>query len=283
VGPGGPPFVGVVLLVTLVLFPVVTYAHAHAQDRGTGPSVIQGTVIDRVTGEPLSQVRVLLHFTDDRDRTPLAEVTTDAGRFLFPPIPSGTYALEFERLGYGTIREALEVADGSEIQVNAELIREAIAADPVVVTVARTSRLEARGFYDRRRTGGGQFFTREEIEERTPRSVSDLFWGVPSLRVVPREEGGALILGREGCSPAFYLDGLRVLDDSQVDWLITPDDLEGIEVYSSANVPPQFGDGRCGAVLMWSRPGRPGVGSPFTWGRALVAGVFVAVAFLLTR
>ncbi|TVR57392.1 MAG: hypothetical protein EA421_01160 [Gemmatimonadales bacterium] len=260
-----------------MLFPAII----HAQDRGTGPSVIQGTVIDRLTGEPLSQVRVLLHFTDDR--APLTEVTTDAGRFLFPPIPSGTYALEFERLGYGTIREALEVAEGSEIRVNAELIREAIAADPVVVTVARASRLEARGFYDRRRSGGGRFFTREEIEERTPRSLSDLFWGVPSLRVVPREEGGALILGREGCAPAFYLDGLRVMDDSQIDWLITPDDLEGIEVYSSANVPPQFRDGRCGAVLMWSRPGRPGVGSPFTWGRALVAGVFVAVAFLLTR
>jgi hypothetical protein len=268
-----------VLLATLVLCPV----GAHAQDRGIAPSVIQGTVIDGVTREPLSQVRVLLHFTADQDRPPLAEVTTDAGRFLFPPVPPGTYALEFERLGYGTIREALDVADGSEIQVNAELIREAIAADPVVVTVARASRLEARGFYERRRSGGGRFFTREEIEERAPRTLSDVFWGVPSLRVVPREEGGALILGREGCAPAFYLDGLRVMDDSQIDWLISPDDLEGIEVYSSANVPPQFREGRCGAVLLWSRPGRPGVGSPFTWGRALVAGAFMAVAFLLTR
>ncbi|MDP9347783.1 MAG: Plug domain-containing protein, partial [Gemmatimonadota bacterium] len=71
---------------------------------------------------------------------------------------------------------------------------------------------------------------------------------------------GYMVLLRGSCAPRVYLDGIRAFHDGNmiIDNLVSPMDLEGIEVYrSSAEVPVQYGgmDAGCGAILIWSRRG----------------------------
>ena len=65
-----------------------------------------------------------------------------------------------------------------------------------------------------------------------------------------------MVLLRE-CEPRLYLDGIRVhLPNVGIDEIVTPLDLEGIEVYgSSAEVLVEMGGSNlnCGAIALWTR------------------------------
>jgi hypothetical protein len=56
-----------------------------------------------------------------------------------------------------------------------------------------------------------------------------------------------------------------------------------VEVYRGPQTPIQYAPpGGCGAVLIWTRPGG-GPGRLAFWKGALIAGVFLSVAALLTN
>ncbi len=60
------------------------------------------------------------------------------------------------------------------------------------------------------------------------------------------------------CTPAIYVDGAPTAGFSagDLDAMVQPDQIEGIEVYtSSAQTPPQFSQGLrdCGVVAVWTR------------------------------
>ena len=62
-----------------------------------------------------------------------------------------------------------------------------IELEPLVVTVVRNSRLERRGYYERReigeKVGNGVFFDIEEIRKLMPSRVTNLLQWVPGVRI----------------------------------------------------------------------------------------------------
>ena len=125
-----------------------------------------------------------------------------------------------------------------------------------------------RPFYERRERGSGDFFTRLEIEERNPVEFTDLLRRVPG--VVLTQNGFSVQIrfsramrglgGGGGCSsPLIYLDGAFIGgagDYVNLDNLVRPDQVEGIEVYKGpSQVPPQFNmtGSACGVIVIWTR------------------------------
>ncbi len=141
--------------------------------------------------------------------------------------------------------------------------------------------LERVGFYERQKTDFGHFITRDEIERRAPRRVTDLLSAVPGVRLIPSSGGlsrssvglrGSILSQGGPCHPRVFVDGLLViLGDARVrgtdvygfpeqeteanaaadpaerseialDDFVEPNDVEAVEVYRRASeVPVQFG------------------------------------------
>lgn len=260
---------------TLPLFPclVVLFCFGatglFAQERegmATHNAHIRGVVVDRATEEPISAVEIIL--ASAADERVWAGATDQRGRFRISLLPAGDYELTFRRVGYGTTSESLSVGAGIEAEVRVQLSPRAVDLESIVVTTSRRSRLDGEGFYQRQRYFTGEFFLREDIEDRNPIAVQDLIRMVPGFRVM----GGVnpVVFGSRGCppeicggcAPAVFLNGMRmeyapgdptVPDPFQI---VHPEQLEAMEIYSGQMTPVQFYTrGACGAIAMWTRTG----------------------------
>jgi outer membrane receptor for monomeric catechols len=114
--------------------------------------------------------------------------------------------------------------------------------------------------FNRRATeGSGRYLTRDYIEKRAAANVMDLLRSVPGVRIRCGRTDRVCTLHfarHAGCSPAYFLDGIPT--DKSVLYLMSPNDLEGIELYSGpSETPPEMEGARsmCGAVAMWTRVG----------------------------
>jgi uncharacterized protein (DUF2141 family) len=63
------------------------------------PFHITGTVVDALSGRPLSHAQVLINLQSERDSNQTV-ITGDDGRFVFENLPAGTYGLFAQRKGY---------------------------------------------------------------------------------------------------------------------------------------------------------------------------------------
>jgi Carboxypeptidase regulatory-like domain len=117
---------GAVLLCSAIFF--LFSSMANAQIAGTGN--IQGTVTD-ATGAVVVSASVTL--TNDATRIQRKTVTSNAGVFLFPSVPIGTYDLSATAAGFKTyVQKGIVLEVGSSIAVNPKL---AVGAADVQVEV----------------------------------------------------------------------------------------------------------------------------------------------------
>lgn len=115
-----------------------------------------------------------------------------------------------------------------------------------VAAESRVPHLQAKGFYRRLELGFGHFMVREQIERRAPGRVSDLFYGLPGVRV----SGDAVAL--RGCAATIVLDGVILL--GTMNQVVSLYDIEAIEVFPTpTGVPPEYWRGPCGTILIWTR------------------------------
>ena len=230
---------------------------AIAQERpGALGGALTGRVIDHATADGIAgvEIRVL--------ESGLVTITDSRGGFRLEPISSGTYRVSFHRIGYAERREEITVVGGEILAVVASLAEEPVELAPLTVTV-RSAVLDRAGFYERRGRGmRGHFLERGDIEERRPDAVTDLFRRMNGIRVIHGGIYGSQVLVNQrvtftdssaGCQPSIWLDGIRST-------MATPDlmqveELEGIEVYTSASAPGRFND-VCGVIVMWTRQRR---------------------------
>lgn len=255
---------------------------AQQEQQRSGGVHVSGTVTERGTGEPVEGVAVEIRAPgEDVNWT---RMTGEEGRFSFPNRPIGSYRIGFERLGYRTVVDSLSLESGSQIQLRVEMTPEAVELEPVVVQTVRRDRLAADGFYRRRRAGLGRFLTRDEIEEENVFQVTDLFRRMPGVRVAPgRGHSDGDLLMRTGCRPTLYVDGVRAVSSGYLDQMLQPGDVEAVEVYQGSQAPARFSGETCGVVAVWTRDPQPVEGERSFWKRLLAAGVFGALAFVLTR
>ena len=212
---------------------------------------LTGTVVDE-RGAPVPHVELTLRRSN---RTEATARSGEAGEFDFGDVTPGTVLVIAHRLGFQ--RRSFEV------NVDPALTRQSVQIDisnlpteidTVVVEEESSGRLHE--FMDHRKASKfGHFFDQKEIRARSPRYVSELFRTIPGARLVPTPGGGSKLTLR-GCRPKIWLDGVQA-QDAEIDEVIGPDEIAGIEIYPSwAGIPAQYMDREnraCGAVLIWSR------------------------------
>jgi len=105
--------------------------------------------------------------------------------------------------------------------------------------------------------------------------------------VVATPPHGYTLLLRGQCRPGIWLDGVPLGGADSVDQLMSPLDVEAVEVYHGFELPVEFGVNSCGGILIWTRRGNPDAESAGTgWGilgSVLGAAALVVVILVLTR
>jgi hypothetical protein len=188
--------------------------------------------------------------------------TDSSGAFRLGGVPAGTQTIEVRAIGYAPEARAVNLSPDAETVVNVELTTVKHVMDTIQVVAQRLYSIDAMGFERRRRSAAGKFFDENDARRRASFSIFQLLYEVPSLRI---EQEGAFqkrILMRGGnsftglpCPPAFFLDGVRMPADylSDLDLLVRPGQMAGMEVYRGMMVPQEFYvTGACGAIAVWT-------------------------------
>jgi hypothetical protein len=179
----------------------------------------------------------------------------------------------------------LELAAGEEREVMVLMQPLSVGLAPLTASARpRTRDIRIEEFYRRAQNHiTGRFVTRAQIEEKNATELTDIFRGLPGVRVDPGPNGyvirsaravsmsgghassggaagsrssdgmGSLITGGD-CPPSYFVDGFPFRIDGPLNQAMSPAEIEGVEIYFG-NVPPQWGGGRamCGVILIWTR------------------------------
>ena len=219
-----------------------------------GSSTLVGSVVG-ADGNPLEGAQVLLIGT-----TLTVSAKADAkGNFRLNGLPSGTHTVEVRLLSYQPKHYVVNLAPHREAHLVAKLDTRAQVLDPVVVTAKETTPVP--GFDQRAARETGVFMTAKQIEQSGVMSTSDLFRRVPGMQVVA-VNGQYVIVGNRSSSfncteVQWYVDGVQYQSNGDdMDAVVKPNEIEAIEVYSSAtDTPMQFQgpQSQCGTVVLWTK------------------------------
>jgi hypothetical protein len=214
-------------------------------------------VADTSSGQPVSGAIVTV--AGNRDET------NAAGEAVFHAVPAGPVTIEARRIGYTTARVPATAAAG------AQRVNVALAVDPVVLRRLHVTGAGSlphnpllRDFYIRKATwGSGYFLTRDDFGRDGHRPFTEAMRRIPNVNVSTDATGRTqirfmknvpMVVGND-CKPVVYLDGNRFGNVEDFDTEFQGLQIEGVEVYSGARIPPQFngGDAGCGVLVIWSR------------------------------
>ncbi|MDX1396188.1 MAG: carboxypeptidase-like regulatory domain-containing protein [Gemmatimonadota bacterium] len=241
---------------------------------------IRGTIRDAATDGAIPGARVELY-----DGSQVA-ITDETGSFLLPSVSAGEYQFRVDHLGYSPLAEEVSVQAGMISALTIRLAPQAVAVEPLVVSVFRDARLDRAGFYERmeigEKIGLGEFMTPETIRQAGSPRVSQLLDRVQLLDMIRVCGATCLLIPRVVSSPPrippyggravpcpanVYIDGAPVrlfrwrsgqpyLDViAGIDEYVIPTAIAGIEVYRrTSELPAEFGGAQdgCGAVVIWT-------------------------------
>ncbi len=226
---------------------------------------VLGQVVEQGKSSPIQGVHLRLRGLD------LVRVSDGRGRFVFESVPPGPRVLEVSHLSYRVRTDSILVPPEEILEVQISLSPDPIPLDPIVVSI-RSKVLETSGFFRRREQGlSGVLLTREQILDRRPTRLTDLFVSMPGVRLANRDgvlgpvvvfpRGNLLRGGEDTCYPAIWVDGVLTTEVDMDN--ISPETVEGLEVYQGAGAPLRFSTD-CGAVIIWThvpvkRGGGPGL------------------------
>jgi hypothetical protein len=276
--------VGAGLLALLLVGPVGAQEPPATDTTVENPGRVLGRVDDRETGKPVGTARIRLLAISGGARVGGQE-SDSAGFFSFPEVEAGEYRIQVTRLGYREIADTLEIPAHGETRVEISMVPDAVDLEPLVVTAVQREPGFLRELRARRELGFGHFVTREEIEAQNPSRVTDLLRRMPGIRVVPGSQfRDDAVLMRGRCRPRLWIDGVPVWSEMSIDQVLVPVEVEAIEVYSAATIPPRFGRNACGVVVVWTRvPRRPTEGGGNFWKRLGIVAGLVLGAVVLTN
>ncbi|MDX1577438.1 MAG: carboxypeptidase-like regulatory domain-containing protein [Gemmatimonadota bacterium] len=204
------------------------------------------SVVAAEDGRPVEGARV------DFSPIVLAGVTDSLGRVGFRAIPPGTYDVTVEHIGFATREDEIAILSDQTAEMRIELVTQAIAVEPLEVTVTgRDPVLLTTGFYERRGSiEDGYFGTQEEIESYN--DLGTLFQFKRELFVRYRRNQLILLNGRPASRLGYDRGNLRELKFSRV---------RGIEAYRCSEAPPDmlnqvpntFNLSDCNLIAIWVR------------------------------
>lgn len=230
---------------------------------------VMGRLVSRETQTGIAGGMV--HLVSADSQVVAQELTDTAGIFSLQAPAPGRYFLLARAPGYEASETDAFAVGAEGRRITFVIGSAAVRLDEVTVEAQarpgdpRNDRLWYGGFYERmRERRGGRFIARDEIRQWQPTHVSDLLRRFPSLDVRVGQVAGRRLAVRlrqplsirGQCWSMFYLNGMQV--ESEAIDTLDPDDIEGIEVYTSGAVPAQFNavGSACGVIAVWLRSGR---------------------------
>ena len=225
--------------------------------------VISGTLIDFDTGKPLANRAVSL-LTEARDPVGSAVMTDARGDFTVRTGRAGDLRLMAGGNDYLTSTTPAFRVSADEMVVVKLFVS---AQNGVLAPLGVAARLlpqsigigSMAGFtYRRERALGGTFIRGGESTARGVKSLADVVRAVPGIAIADAPTRGTIRVVRDGraaCTPTYYVDGVRLGDDSRGTIDALPlDRLFGVEVYTrESDIPSIFGDGSpCAVVVVWT-------------------------------
>jgi len=206
-------------------------AASEAQQDSARPSPpadsarLVGGVRSARNGLPLQGVTIFVRGTHRSD------VSDSAGAFTVSDVPSGDQVV---RILYGdtlSYEKAFHLTRGETLELAVLLDVQAPDLTPVVVEAqGLLADLSLAGFYERRRTAVGRFYTYEQLEQAVPRSIRVLLSqaGITlqcaHVRCVP-----VAVTSSRPCVLSLYDDAIQMPADAVESF--RPAELSGVEVY----------------------------------------------------
>jgi hypothetical protein len=211
--------------------------------------------ISTADGTPIASARIRLLGTS------LTTIADGKGMFRIADIPPAAHKLDVRMLGYSPLEQLVDVTAGATFHVKIILVPIPLEPLDVVERSALTPGLI--GFEERMARGPGFFFDREAILRMQARQFTDILRRVPGLQVRPvsGSYGNVSVQTRgSGCQVLFYMNGtvFPMPPDHPINNYVVPEDVVGVEVYSSSEIPAQFNmsrHARCGVIVIWTRVG----------------------------
>ena len=256
-----------------------------AAQADTAHVVISGTVVD-TDRKPIEGVEVRL--VGDS----LHHFTSASGTFRLYGPRSAELLLQFRRPGYNA--QLLKVRgdwSGTVLMVPGafvlpEILVNAHNAKPA--EYAFTNKYD--DFFRRRRQGIGEYIMRDEIDRRNALHTAEILQGRAGIRVQNQADKGLTSVAFARCNEYppkinVYVDGRKLIPqdaakmsamgavsaiagigrprDPEVAGVVgemlsrvNPRDVEFIEIFRGpGELPPEFNDGNCGAIVIWTREG----------------------------
>jgi hypothetical protein len=219
-----------------------------------GSARLAGVVLD-ADGRPLAGAQLMVWGSG------VTVTTHDGGTFSLASLPAGTQTLEARYIGYAPKRVTVDLKSNQTRSVTVKFDEPADVLSEVTVLGESNKRLhDVAGFLDRRKSSNGYFLTHDEIVKRHPYQFTDLLRTFPGF--VVRGDGvnsSIFAMGRGGmtspCRPQLYLDGVPLFYDRDINFVIQPSQILGVEAYVRPNdTPPQFTNGECGSIVIWTGP-----------------------------
>ncbi len=243
-----------VVLVTMGLLTLPTTA-LEAQ---TG--TITGQALDGRSGQPLTAVQISIQGTG------LGVISQANGRFTIENVPVGTHTLQAQRLGYSQTSQEVTVGEDETVEINLELVQQALALDEMVIT-------GTAGGTQARAVGNvvGRVDAARIAEVAPVQSFQDLLSGREAGVAYQRGSGnigtgsqvrirGYSSLG-VGNQPLIYVDGIRVDNNAQAGPNlrdgpqtskmddINPNDIESIEIIKGPAAATLYGTEASSGVI----------------------------------
>ena len=220
--------------------------------------IVTGHVLSPA-GKPVGAARVEIPISG------VSTQTREDGSFRLAGVLTGTQLLVARSLSFATAVEAVGVTSRQPTNITLMLAEKVSVLDPVLVTARREYALDKSGFTRRKLAGGGHFFTREDIDQRKPNYITDMVKNLPGIDV-SHERGGTVISGRRAATSIYsgnrsctrvYVDGSDwgSLQAGDLDMIVNPDDVIGLEVYQPGDVPNRFRNlrGDCLTLVVWTQ------------------------------
>ena len=220
--------------------------------------------MERMTGTPLANATVEVNGRLIAETDSLGVFNTSS-----VPIQWGTNQLKVQHRSFAVA----EVIDDFWVSNPTETFEFAVLLDvepvdvPGVTVEAARVPVRLQGFYERMETATGVFLTREDIDAREPRRMTDLLAPMRTTRRSRAASTFGRAMDSECRVPLVFIDGQLVGDANRpvyvdpnmqpsINQYLDPDQVEAIEIYDAvASVPTQFsllGSG-CGVVVVWTR------------------------------
>lgn len=230
-----------------------------------GEAVLRGRVV-AANGAPIRGARVEVEGTTSRS------LTDENGEFTLRDLPSGTQSVVAMQIGFSPVTQPVDLSTRAPASTVITMATPATVLEAVVVEAKSELQqgLENIGFTERQRGTPGTFMDAEDIMRRGPNVLTAVFRTVPTLRVVPDgpydykvESARGHQLG--GNCVKYWVDGnpYEAIYPGDVDRIMPPFQIAGIEVYQGSQVPIQFSSANtnnCAVIVIWSKykAGQPG-------------------------